>query len=154
MDEHLEAFNVLLPLANLVYDPYGGHEMADVAVPAVVLLVPDAALRRLLHEVTADSDKEATSLSATTALDPHGDIPFTLRRVPQVTVHADYAPGTRQVQYARLECSAWTANVPMPGWKAVRYDTETDDLTTDASTYTWFDFIDMARCFARFGHVQ
>jgi hypothetical protein len=151
--ERLDPFHVLLPCANLVYDVYGGHELADVAVPVVVLMVADAALRRTL-QASADGREPATSMTATVALAPDDAVPPMQRRAPLVAVRTARDPGTRQVPYADLECGAWTARVPMPGWQVVRYDPDTEDMTTDAAVPGLYDFIDMVRCFGRYGQVQ
>lgn len=143
--EQLDVFNLLLPLADAV--PHG-QPIADVPVQRVLLAVEDLPLRRILQEVTSGPTEASTALTATTVIFPGEELAPALRQCPRVAVHVDYGP-TGTMARVRMDAGAWSAQVPLPGWAVQHHP----DTPADA-VHSWFDFIDMARCFARYGHVQ
>lgn len=145
--EQLDVFNLLLPLAEALPP---AHPVADAPVLRVLLEVEDVALRRILQEVVeSPRGGDATVLTSTTVVFPEEAVPDTLSNCPRAAVRVDCTPGTQLMQEATLESGAWSARVPLPGWAVHHHP----DTPPDA-VHSWFDFIDMARCFARFGHVQ
>lgn len=147
--EAQEMFALVLDCcASYVPTPHSGNDMADVPLERVLLEVEDVALRRILVEITDEPIEAATALTATSIVFPGNVVPSTLRTCPRTALHVDYGP-TGTMARVRMEAGAWAAWVPLPGWAVQHHP----DTPPDA-VHSWFDFIDMARCFARYGHVQ